>query len=589
MDPEDDRQQLEAEVSRRTMELVQTNQELQRQGSVDTALAEISTRFLESAVAETDAMILESIEAVARNLSARTGVVYLADPARKIYRTAFQWSQPRDPGCVNSMRPLEFEQAHHFIQQLLTREGLHLRNAHLLPERAGATPEAIAAPILLQRAHAGFLIFAGGADGRPWEDADVKLVSMTARILSSALDREAMERENKKLQEQLIQSQKMEAVGTLTGGIAHDFNNMLVPIIGYSGLLEQALKDHPKWRAQAEEIHRAAESAATLTRQLLAFSRRQILEKEVCELNEVLEESRNLISRLIGDNFELRLETDGLPLYALVDKGQIHQVLMNLCINARDAMNHGGRITIRIEKLGPDAKELRFVEGGAKGDWTCISVIDSGQGMAEETAARIFEPFFTTKGSRGTGLGLSVVHGIVKQHEGEIQLTSKLAEGTTFRIFLPLQDAKPVTVSAPDNMATLNTSARGERILIVEDEPQVQEFVRRALTSCGYSVEVADDLPDARELLEGARNFKPFNLLFCDCVLPSGNGVDLIVEELSAHPETRAILTTGYTDRESLTAAAEDFDVAFLQKPYALEKLFEVVRRTLDGRLAEAV
>ncbi|MEM7011151.1 MAG: ATP-binding protein, partial [Verrucomicrobiota bacterium] len=355
-------------------------------------------------------------------------------------------------------------------------------------------------------------------------------------------------------------------------------------------LLEQELEGNPIWKGHAKEIHRAAESAATLTRQLLAFSRRQILEKEVSDLNTVIEDSRNMVDRLLGESVALEMHLSDEPLYGMVDRGQIQQVLMNLCINARDAMSGGGTIKVSTEVLQPGSAHLKFVNSmNHSTGWACLAVQDTGSGMSEETASRIFEPFYSTKGSNGTGLGLSVVHGIVSQHDGVIRLESVLGKGTVFYLYFPLQDSKPVSVSAPSNIATIDTAGHGERILVVEDEPQVQRFVSQALTSRGYSVEVAEDLDPAREMLDGARGFKPFDLILCDCVLPSGNGVDFLVQELQVHPETRAILTTGYTDRESLMQAAEDYDLGFLQKPYSLDRLFETVRRALDGRLAEAV
>lgn len=575
---------IEADASPRTLELVRANRELQRQIAADTTLARISTRFLAVAGDEVDDLILESLKAVCAHLKARIGAVFLADRESNAYQPRHVWraSCPSVNGA--NLPAMPFGPATEFVEQLLAEEGLYLPDAGLLPEAGSATPEALAAPILRRGEDAGFVLIVGGHGGRAWDEIDLRLVKMAAQIFSTALQRKAMEEENLQLQQQLIQSQKMEAVGNLTGGIAHDFNNMLVPILGYSALLEEGLRDHSKLHSQAKEIQRAAESAATLTKQLLAFSRRQVLEKEVCDLNEVIEDSRGMIQHLIGEK-ELRFDAGDGPVFGLVDKGQIQQVLMNLCINARDAIDGPGVISVRTGKLAANSPQASALDGAPGAEWFCVSVSDTGVGMSAETAGRIFEPFFSTKGAKGTGLGLSVVHGIVKQHGGEIRLESRLGEGSTFYIYLPLQNSRPVKVSAP-SVTAINTAGNGERVLIVEDEPQVQLFVSRALQSRGYSVDVAENAAKARDLLENARHFRPFDLILCDCVLPDGNGVELLEEQLQLYPNTKAILSTGYTEREALAQAAKDYDMAFLQKPYSLDKLFETVRTSLDLALA---
>ena len=415
-------------------------------------------------------------------------------------------------------------------------------------------------------------------------DVDRELAIQT-RNLESLVEQRAQE--FKKVQRQLFESQKMEAVGTLTGGIAHDFNNMLLPIMGYSNMLVEALVDQPELAKMATEIHHAANSSSALTRQLLAFSRRQILAKEVTDINGVIVGSERMLTRLIGEHIALRLDLSDEGIHGVMDAGQIEQVLMNLCINARDAMASGGVITVTTERLTDQDDRVR---AGVREDldcgWMHISVSDTGSGMPAEVRDRIFEPFFSTKGNDGTGLGLSVVHGIIIQHDGHLEVESEPGEGTTFHIYLPTENV--VAEDKPETKEEKASAAGGsERILVIEDEPQVRTFVARALTNKGYRIDTAYDLASARAMLEKARLTGGYDLIFSDCVLPDGSGVDCLVEQLEREPTQRAILSTGYTDKEALVDAAGEYDIAFLQKPYPLPKLFELVRQVLGEDLAK--
>ena len=270
-----------------------------------------------------------------------------------------------------------------------------------------------------------------------------------------------------------------------------------------------------------------------------------------------------MLTRLIGEHVSLRLDLADGGIHGVMDAGQIEQVLMNLCINARDSMPGGGVITVTTELLSEHDERVR---AGVREDldcgWMHISVADTGSGMPDEVRERIFEPFFSTKGNDGTGLGLSVVHGIIIQHDGHLEVESQAGVGTTFHIYLPVEEAEE------------------------KDEPQVRIFVARALTNKGYRIDTAYDLASARLMLEKARLTGGYDLIFSDCVLPDGSGVDFLVEQLQQQPNQRAILSTGYTDKEALVGAAFEYDIAFLQKPYPLLKLFELVREVLGGGLA---
>ncbi len=401
---------------------------------------------------------------------------------------------------------------------------------------------------------------------------------------------EKLSSELQTVQNQLIQAQKMEVVGGLTAGIAHDFNNILLPILGYSSLLSESLQDQPKLKELADQIHQAGQSASALTRQLLAFSRHQEEEKEVLDIQQIVKNSKIMIDRLLGEEYSLEMNLEKEALYTLIDRGQIEQVLMNLCLNSKDAMDVGGRITISTRKLQPTDAEVKEISEKVEGEWMCLTVRDTGYGMTEETMEHMFEAYYSTKDGEGTGLGLSVVHGIVTQHDGHIQVTSELGEGSEFRIYLPLekqvefQNTEPAVEPVPSRTGS-------EKILLIEDEPRVRTFVTKALANRGYQVSTAEDLSTAEQLLRQSRREdgrSSFNLIFSDCVLPDGNGAEFLERELPDYPGVRALLTTGYAEGERISEAVADMNIAFLQKPYPLAKLLNVIRDILDEEIAEA-
>ncbi len=444
----------------------------------------------------------------------------------------------------------------------------------------GGEETVIVNPVVEEPGSAGYLVLGWSGNWTDsWEFATLeRFASLLANIVSAALGRINAHDAHERLQRQLIQSQKMEAIGNLTGGIAHDFNNMLVPILGYCGLLKNDANWGFEQLERIEEISRAAESSAALTRQLLAFSRKQILSKAHVSINEVVEENRKMICRMIGEDYKVdcKFGKEAMGIYA--DKGQITQVLMNLCINARDAMPKGGKIRISTSLI-PTAEIESIVESASAPAWVRLQVEDSGKGMDEDTVERIFEPFFSTKGTSGTGLGLSVVHGIVKQHGGELLVESQPGVGTRFDIYFPI-DWSHAAQSKNGGEEEKTVRGNGERILVVEDEPQVKRFVSCALRQGGYEVVEAADYSEGTAAFN--ENSGTFDLILSDAVLPDGNGVDLINYCLSRQPQTKTMLSTGYADRDVLVRRAQEMDVAFLQKPYTLGGLLRAVREVLD-------
>ena len=441
----------------------------------------------------------------------------------------------------------------------------------------------------LQDGHActGYLGLDSTAAPREWSADDVTLLTMFGDLILTALSRWRAEAEKASLQTQLQQSLKMEAVGKLSGGIAHDFNNMLLPIIGYSDMILARLDPSDPSVVELNEIHRAANQAAALTRQLLAFSRKQVVKKTTFDLNEHLRQMTRMLGRIIGEDVVLQMALSPGTLTLHADSGQVEQIIMNLCINARDAMPQGGIINVSTEVMDGPGEHLPLISGAAvEGRYAAITVKDSGCGIPQHIKEHIFEPFFTTKGQEGTGLGLSVIYGIVQEHQGGIRLDSTPQQGTTFRIFLPaLATEPPPAPPAADTGPAAPAATRrgtGQRVLLVEDEESVNRLVRTALTQNGYTVTTAFCVKEALAQFDSVGG--NFDMIFSDAVLPDGNGVQLLDIFLSRNPSLRALLSSGYTDRDSLMQMARQRRISFLPKPYTLPTLFRTVADVMEDQ-----
>jgi signal transduction histidine kinase len=385
----------------------------------------------------------------------------------------------------------------------------------------------------------------------------------------------------RQLEEQLRQSQKMEAIGQLAGGVAHDFNNILTVIQGHASLLAAANLGESAGKS-SEQIVQAAERAAGLTRQLLTFSRRQLIQPKRLDVNGIVGNMTNMLGRLLGEDVALQLNYCQSPPMVEADVGMLEQVLLNLAVNARDAMPRGGQLAIRVAVV--DVGES-YSRGGSEvrtGRFVCLSVSDTGTGISPENLRRIFEPFFTTKEiGKGTGLGLATAYGIIKQHKGWIEVDSQVSKGTTFRIYLPYVESGSVMPETPATRITVRGG--NETILLVEDEAPVCELVSRVLNKYGYKVLSAND---ANEAIEVWRNNKSeIALLLTDLVMPNHlNGRELAEKLWAEQPELKVIFTSGY----SADIVGKDFklepELNFLQKPYQPQVLATTVRRCLDGR-----
>ena len=431
-----------------------------------------------------------------------------------------------------------------------------IQNMCEIPLKNGRVVECYSAPMIMD----------GNEIGRVWDFRDIS-------------EHKQAEEERKNLHEQLLQSQKMEAVGILAGGIAHDFNNMLGAIIGYADLTLAAMEPANQFRKNLERILDAAKRSADITRQLLAFARKQTIAPVAVNLNESVESILPMIERLIGENIELSWLAGPSPYTIKIDPSQLDQILVNLCVNARDAIENVGRITIETDRVVFDEAYCAVHVGFVPGDYVLLSVSDNGRGIDKETLKHIFEPFFTTKGlGHGTGMGLATIYGIVKQNEGFINTYSEPGIGTTFRIYLPHYTAEAAQIPKSDSQGPATTGH--ETILLVEDEPMILEMTQAMLEKLGYAVLPVGTPGEALQLAR--EHTGEIHLLMTDVVMPEMNGRDLARNLRSLRPRLKRLFMSGYTANVIVHNGVLEDHVHFIQKPFSIKNLAVKIREALD-------
>jgi signal transduction histidine kinase len=425
-------------------------------------------------------------------------------------------------------------------------------------------------------------ILAAFADGpRVFKSEDLHFLQALANILASVVDRRTAEQDLLQSQMKLQAVQKMEAIGRLAGGIAHDFNNLVQAIGGYTEILLQRLPESDPLHHNAQEIKRAGDRAAALTRQLLAFSRQQVLQPKVLQLNAVVTSIEQLLRRLIGEDveFETALADDLAPIKA--DHAQLEQVLMNLAVNSRDAMPDGGTLTIETRNVTLTEADQRDAFAIKAGPYVLLAVSDTGCGMDADTRLHVFEPFFTTKpAGKGTGLGLSTVYGIVKQSEGYIWVDSEVGLGTRVRIYLPRVDEPVDAIEARRSVSSATPRGR-ETLLLVEDEESVRELICEWLAGHGYRVLVAGNGAEALQVAEA--HAEPIDALIADVIMPQMGGPALAERILPQRPQMKVIFVSGYADEAIGDPRVLAAGAAFLQKPFSLDTLVRRLREVLDA------
>jgi two-component system cell cycle sensor histidine kinase/response regulator CckA len=414
---------------------------------------------------------------------------------------------------------------------------------------------------------------------RKLEQKMVELDATNRALQRDIALREQAEATLRRTEEQLRQAQKMEAVGRLAGGVAHDFNNLLSVILGYTALILEEMKPDDPWRGELDAVLKAGDRAATLTRQLLAFSRLQVLEPRVLDLGHVVEELGKMLPALLGEDTELLLSTRRCTHRIHADPSQIEQIVMNLAVNARDAMPRGGKLTIETADVALDATFVERHPGVVPGPYVLLAVTDTGTGMDAATRERIFEPFFTTKErGKGTGLGLSTVFGIVKQSNGHVFVSSEPGRGTRFELYLPSTDLRAEADQARAPAGVLDGS---ETILLVEDDELVRAVNAKILRRSGYQVLEAPAGSEA--LLLSGKFAAPIHLLLTDVIMPRMSGRELAEHLARTRPETKTLYVSGHTNDSILHHGVKTSGVAFLQKPATPKALLRKVREILDA------
>jgi PAS domain S-box-containing protein len=478
-------------------------------------------------------------------------------------------------GVITLASPAVSETLGWTLQEMLGRPGGDFIHPEDLPEAARVLAEVIRSPPRVVRATIRLRHKDGG-----WRVVETSLRSLlhvpaVRGVVSNGRD----VTEQKQLEERFLQAQNLESVGRLAGGVAHDFNNLLVAILGYAAFLEEGIRAGNPSLEDLAEIRSAGERARDLTRQLLAVARRQVLDSRVMDLNGVLRDAEKLLRRVLGEDVALALVPAADLWRVKADPSQIQQVVLNLAVNARDAMPQGGKLTLETANVVLDERYAAEHPGVAPGPYALLAVSDSGVGMSREAKAHLFEPFFTTKpAGEGTGLGLATVYGIVRQAGGHVWVYSEPGQGTSFKIYLPRTEE---TEERPEPRRAVRDHRGSETVLVVEDEPAVRELASRALAAAGYHVLQA---PSGREALEEAgRTAGPVHLLVTDVVMPDMSGQKLAEALKRARPETRVLYMSGYTENTIVHHGVLDAGVHFLSKPFTPATIQERVREVLDA------
>jgi two-component system, cell cycle sensor histidine kinase and response regulator CckA len=518
----------------------------------------------------TEESLRESTETLQTVIEASPHAIYALDLEGRITlwnrasERIFGWSEREAVGRFNPIVPEEKQEEFRALRERVVREGGFF-DVELTRRKRDGSPVAIS--------------LSSAAIRNRWG----AVIGFMA-IASDISERKRMEAALKESEEQLRHAQRLEAVGRLAGGIAHDFNNVLTAILGYGEILQRRLCGDADALGGLGEIVRCAERASSLTRQLLAFGRRQVLQPKVLDLNAIVANMENMLRRLIGEDIELAVRTAPELWPVSVDPGQIEQVLMNLAVNARDAMPGGGKLFVETRNTELDGSYLLRRSVVRPGSYVVITVSDTGTGMDEETASRVFEPFFTTKApGKGTGLGLSTVYGIVKQSGGYVWVYSEPGKGTTFKVYLPRHKGEAEDEARPALHAGKRTSPpRGqETVLLVEDDSVLRRLLANMLRTGGYRVLEAEDGTEAIRVTEGFH--EPIHLVVTDVVMPRLGGRDLAKALARDKPDAKILYMSGYTDDMIFHDGVLEWDKPLIQKPFSMEVLLRTVREVLDG------
>jgi signal transduction histidine kinase/DNA-binding response OmpR family regulator len=590
---EDKMLQLEQEVAERRL----AEQTLQRQLAFDDLIEGLLASIACATAPELDGRITAVLQPVGESLGVESVMVLQVSEDQTTWGTSYSWAVPGVSSVADNLKQLPVGTLPWIETELLSGRTVLLRSAEELPPEASdvralweqqGLKSALLVPLrgrgsVVQGCLALFSV--GGRVG--WDKQELHQAGQMAEAIANTLERKRTEDHLRENEAQLRQSHKMEAMGQMAGGIAHDFNNLLTAIIGYSDLILSDAESNPAGEASpyseilgdVREIRMAAQRAGELTRQILAFSRRQTLRPEAVVLNEAVAETKPLLERALGEDIELVFDLSDRLGTCEVDRHQLVSVLVNLTLNARDAMPHGGKLTIESANVDLDDDYCRHHADSIPGAYVMLAVSDTGMGMTRELQTRIFEPFYTTKqAGQGTGLGLSMVYGIVKQSGGNIYVYSEVDKGSSFKVYLPR--VGPAETAGPE-ATELECSGEGpQTILVVEDEEALRVLIKRVLEPRGYHVCVVNDGDSALEMLQ--TNGWQTNLLVTDLVLPGAlQGRQLAERAAELRPGLPVLFMSGYTRGSAVRGEAIDDAMAFLEKPFTADGLAAKVREML--------
>jgi signal transduction histidine kinase/DNA-binding response OmpR family regulator len=572
----DERKLAEAEIKRRNLELALLNR----------VIADSATETKTEAILETACREL----ALVFNLPLSAAFLLNADRVQATivaeYLAPSSGQNAKDPSILNVVVPVA---GNPLAQNLIKdRQSLLFNDCQNEPRleslraitRRRSARSLLLTPLVSMDEVVGCIFLAAYEPDR-FTDEQMRLARSVADQVSGVMTRIRLDEERRQLEEQYHQAQKMEAIGKLTGGVAHDFNNILTVIMGVTDLMSVQQGSGSPLRARLKQVQDATLRAADLVRQLLAFSRQQVLQPQVLNLNKVIANFEKMLHRVIGEDIALRTRFEPQLGRIKADPGQIEQVLMNLVVNARDAMPSGGSLTIETADVYIDADYARRHVGVAPGPYVRLVVSDNGMGMDADTQARIFEPFFTTKAKgEGTGLGLSTVHGIVNQSGGHIWVYSEQGHGTSFKIYLPhVEESSEYQTQA--SLPGMNAPSGSETVLVVEDDDIVRELVLETLKMFGYIVLAADCGAQAQQMYTDHEG--PIHLLLTDVIMPGGQSGAQLAKALTANnPQMAVLFMSGYTDDTIVHHGVLEPGIAFIQKPFVPNDLAAKVREVLD-------
>lgn len=563
-------------------------EQLQHRIEIEELISSVSRRFVDLPQDQLHRGIAYALEAIGRSAGVDRTYVFQHRKSGTRMDNSHEWCAEGVEPQMGRLQDLPTEAFPWFSGLIHRQEPVHVPRVADLPPEARAEKEEwqaesiqslLCVSMLCHEKLLGFVGFDSVREEKVWSEADIRLLRVVGEIVGNAIRHWEAAEALRQTEVQLQQSQKMEAIGQLAGGIAHDFNNILQGIVGYTHFAHKAVDDQAV-RRDLTEVRRLSDRGAGLVRQLLAFSRRQRLEREVLDLNVLAKGFGSMVTRLIGEHIDVELDLDDAPPLVFADRGQVEQVLMNLANNARNAMPDGGKLTIGTADVVLDERHRREYPFLTPGQYVELSVADTGSGMDKDTLAHLFEPFFSTKEvGQGTGLGLATVYGIVKQHDGHIIAESEMGKGSTFRIYLPqtgrvtgeLVEPPPAEPSRPGT----------ETILIVEDEQSVRDIATRILGDLGYAVLCAENADEAERVF--AEHEGDVDLLLTDVVMPGRSGYQLYGQLLSQQPSLKVLFMSGYDEQSVTVRDVKASGMPFVKKPADVHELARKVRETLDN------